>query len=153
MKENINKDANKIKKINTLNSKIKSVKSLKSEKSMKSSNSGAFKSSNKNKFLRKNETSIENLTKLVNKINRDMVIESIENTQKEMKDRASKVNQKMARGVSTTGADGEEKNILLKKIEKKAQKKEEMNKIKMEEDLPYERIIHMKHEKEEKEKL
>ena len=152
MKENINKDANKIKKINSLNSKIKSVKSLKSEKSMKSSNSGAFKSSNKNKFLRKNETSIENLTKLVNKINREMVIESIENTQKEMKDRASKVNQKMARGVSTTGVDGEEKNILLKKIEKKAQKKEEMNKIKMEEDLPYERIIHMKHEKEEKEK-
>ena len=146
-------EKDKLKKVNTLGSKYKSVKSqksLKSEKSFKSSNSGIGKNtSTKNKFLRRNETSVENITKLVNKINREMVIESIENTQKQMKDRALNVNKRMKS--SGSGLE-EEKNALRRKIEKKAQKKEEMNKIKIEEDLPYEHEIRLKHEKIEKEK-
>ena len=140
---------NDLNKVNTQNNKINTIKSIISQKSIKSSNSGVQKNNaNKNQFLRRNETSAENLTKLVNKINKDLIFESIENTLKQLKDRAENVKHEMKHDES--GLE-EEKNALWKKLEKKAKKKEEMDKIKFEEDLPYEREIRMKKEKKEKE--
>ena len=69
MKENKNKEEN-LKKMNTL-------KKLKSIKSFKSSNSGK-NSTYKNEFLKKNETNVDIIKNLINKINRDLIFESVE---------------------------------------------------------------------------
>ena len=139
MKENKNKEEN-LKKMNTL-------KKLKSIKSFKSSNSGK-NSTYKNEFLKKNETNVDIIKNLINKINRDLIFESVENTLKQMKDRAQNVFNKPKETDSTYEG---EKNDIRKKLEKKAQKKEEMNKVKIEEDLPYEKEIRLKKEKKKRE--
>ena len=147
VKKKMNK--NELNKNNTLGSnKIKPMKSIKSQKSLKSSNSGNPKNyTSKNQFLIKFETSIEAIKKLVTKINREFIFDSIENTLKAMKDRAQNVNKAMDQNENTIE---EEKNNLKKKLEKKAHKKEEQNKLKIEEDLPYEKEIRAKKEKKEK---
>ena len=150
MKQNKNKDNKKseLNKVNTINSKAKSVKFYKSQRSLRSSNSGIGRSSNaKNQLLKRNETSIDNIRRLANKINKDLIVESIENTLKQIKEKAHNVNKKMKN--ENTEME-EEKDAIRKKIEKKAQKKEEMYKVKMEEDLPYEREIRKIKEKKKK---
>ena len=144
-KEGINNDLNKN---NVTNDKVNRMKSIKSQKSLKSSNSGLRKSSTiKNQFLKKTETTVENITKLMNKINRDLVKESIETTQKQIDPRSHKTLKQSK--IEENDTEGE-KNVLWKKIQKKAKKKEEQLKIKIEEDLPYEKAIRKK--KEEKER-
>ena len=145
----IKETKNDLNKVNNQNSKLNVVKSIKSQKSIRSSNSGIPKNIiNKNQFLKRNETSVENIAKLVNKINKDLIFESIENTLKQIKYRAKNLKQELKPDES--GLE-EEKNALWKKLEKKAQKKEEMDKIKFEEDLPYEREIRTKIERRKKE--
>ena len=146
----INKDNKKseLNKVNTINSKAKSAKFYKSQRSLRSSNSGFGRSSiTKNQLLKRNETSIDNIRRLANKINKDLIVESIENTLKQIKEKAHNVNKKMKN--ENTEME-EEKDAIRKKIEKKAQKKEEMYKVKMEEDLPYEREIRKTKEKQKK---
>ena len=150
MKDAKNKEGkdNDLKRVNTQGNKLKNIKSLRSQKSLKSSSSGLPKNNSlKNQFLKRNETTVENLAKLVNKINRDLVKESISNTLKQIKERSHNVNKKMKIGDSSIE---EEKNALRKKIQKKAQKKEEMLKIKIEEDLPYESEIRKRKERKKK---
>ena len=142
------KTNNELKKINTMGSKLKTIKSYKSQKSLKSSNSGIPKAStSKNQFLKKNETSVEVINKLMMKINRELVTDSLENTLKHMKERAKNVNKVMSNNGNTIET---EKNEIKLKLEAKARKKEDANKIKMEEDLPYEKEIRNKKEKKEK---
>ena len=142
------KTNNELKKINTMGSKLKTIKSYKSQKSLKSSNSGIPKAStSKNQFLKKNETSVEAINKLMMKINRELVADSLENTLKHMKERAKNVNKVMSNNGNTIET---EKNEIKLKLEAKARKKEDANKIKMEEDLPYEKEIRNKKEKKEK---
>ena len=150
MKQNKNKDNKKseLNKVNTINSKAKSVKFYKSQRSLRSSNSVFGRSSiTKNQLLKRNETSIDNIRRLANKINKDLIVESIENTLKQIKEKAHNVNKKMKN--ENTEME-EEKDAIRKKIEKKAHKKEEMYKVKMEEDLPYEREIRKTKEKQKK---
>ena len=150
MKQNKNKDNKKseLNKVNTINSKAKSVQFYKSQRSLRSSNSVFGRSSiTKNQLLKRNETSIDNIRRLANKINKDLIVESIENTLKQIKEKAHNVNKKMKN--ENTEME-EEKDAIRKKIEKKAQKKEEMYKVKMEEDLPYEREIRKTKEKQKK---
>ena len=88
MKQNKNKDNKKseLNKVNTINSKAKSAKFYKSQRSLRSSNSGFGRSSiTKNQLLKRNETSIDNIRRLANKINKDLIVESIENTLKQIK--------------------------------------------------------------------
>ena len=68
-------------------------------------------------------------------------------TLKHIKDRSHNVLKKVEANESTA----EEKNALRKKLERKAQKKEEMFKIKYEEDLPFEKEIRKRIEKKKKE--
>ena len=84
------------------------------------------------------------------KINREIVYDSIENTLKSMKDRAKNVTHAMNQNETTIET---EKNEIRLKLEKKAHKKEELNKIKLEEDLPYEKVIRNRNEKRRKKLL
>ncbi len=124
------------------------LKNVKSIKSLKSPNSGIDKNNSiKNDFLKRNEATLENIKKLINKINRDLLFGSIENTLKNVKDQAQKSfhitkdNDSIFEG---------EKNDIRKKIEKKAKKKEEMTKVKIEEDLPYEKEIKVEERENDK---
>ena len=138
-----------LKKVNTKDTKLKSVKSFRSQKSLKSSNSYMGKNSvNKNHYLKRTETSIENIRKLMNKINHDLIAESVDNTLKQIKERSHNVLRKVK---TDDNNPEEEKNALRKKLEKKAKKKEEMLKIKIEEDLPFEKEIRKIKEKKRKE--
>ena len=139
MKENKNKEEKIIKK----NATLKNVKSI---KSFKSSNSGIGKNNSiKNEFLKRTETTVDTIKKLINKINRDLIYESVENTLKDIKDRAKNVFNNKPKD-NESAFEGE-KNDIRKKIEKKAKKKEEMYKVKIEEDLPYEKEIRRRKEK------
>ena len=85
-----------LKKVNTKDTKLKSVKSFRSQKSLKSSNSYMGKNSvNKNHYLKRTETSIENIRKLMNKINHDLIAESVDNTLKQIKERSHNVLRKV----------------------------------------------------------
>ena len=139
MKENKNKEEKIIKK----NATLKNVKSI---KSFKSSNSGIGKNNSiKNEFLKRTETTVDTIKKLINKINRDLIYESVENTLKDIKDRAKNVFNNKPKD-NESAFEGE-KNDIRKKLEKKAKKKEEMYKVKIEEDLPYEKEIRRRKEK------
>ena len=74
----------------------------------------------------------------MNKINHDLIAESVDNTLKQIKERSHNVLRKVK---TDDNNPEEEKNALRKKLEKKAKKKEEMLKIKIEEDLPFEKEI------------
>ena len=153
MKNEQHKDGNVMKKAYNeyLRKKTnKSDKTVKTSKSFGSVNSRfAKESSRRNQtFLRKKETTRGNVLKLLDRINKDLIKESIDNTLKQIEERTKVLYQKIKSDYNTFE---EEKNELRRKLKKKAKKKEEMVKIKLEEDLPFEKEEREKKEKKEKE--
>lgn len=86
---------------------------------------------NENKFL------IEELKKLVNKINKELIKDSIDRTQKNIKEKTINISKK----IHKVGQEDKDRSELRKKLEKKGKKKLEFYQIIMEEDLPYEKDI------------
>ena len=140
----------------TRQSKTKTLKGLKTMRSIRSTNSNIKKnntggySSLKNN-TKNNETLTENIIKYMNKINKEMIKDSIDNTLQKLKERQKKVVQNHAK--ENNNQEDEERNALRRKIEKKEQKKLLMNQIKIEEDLPFEKEIRIKNEKRMKETI
>ena len=143
------KDNENIDKINTTQSKGKALKTVKSIKSInsniKKNNTGGYNALK----CKSNESLSDNIIKLINKINKELIKDSIDNTIKYMKER--KTNLKKLRNENDNKED-QERNLLRKKIEKKEKKKMMMNQIIMEEDLPYEKELRKLKEKQIKEK-
>ena len=102
--------------------------------------------SNNYNSLKKNikidDSMIEEVKKYIFKINKELVKDSIDRTQKFIKDKTNNITKK----IQKFGEDDKEKNDLRKKLEKKGKKKAEFYQIVMEEDLPYEKEIRMKNE-------
>ena len=143
------KEAENIEKINTTQSKIKTNKSIKSTNSnIKKNNSGGH-SSLKNNSKYTDEVNKNNILKMMSKINPEMVKDAINNTLETMKKRKETVNQVTK---APENKEEEERDALRRKIEKKELKKAQMNQIKIEEDLPYEKVIRKINEKRKKEK-
>ena len=141
------KDNENIDNINTQQSKIKTIKSIKSTNSnIKKNNSGGYTALKNN--TKKSDTNCENIIRFMNKINKEMIKDSIENTLKKMNERKYSINKKE---VDIQTKEDEERNALRRKIEKKEQKKILMNQIIMEEDLPYEKEIRKLKERKKKE--
>ena len=141
------KDNENIDNTNTQQSKLKTIKSIKSTNSnIKKNNSGGYTTLKNN--TKKSDTNCENIIKYMNKINKEMVNDSIENTLKKMNERKTNINKKEK---DTQNQEDEERNALRRKIEKKEQKKLLMNQIIMEEDLPYEKEIRKLNERKKKE--
>ena len=136
-----------IDKINTHQSKIKTIKSIKSTNSnIKKNNSGGYLALKNN--TRSNETITENIIKYINKINKEMIKDSISNTIKSMKARKNDMKNKKE---DNENKEDQERNALRRKIEKKEQKKMLLNQIQIEPDLPYEKEIRIIKEKRKKE--
>ena len=135
-----------IDKINTQQSKLKPVKSIKSANSnIRKNTSGgytALKTNTKNSIG-------ENIIKYMNKINKEMVKDSIKSTLEKMNQRKMAINNQNV--IKNPNPEDEERNALRRKIEKKEQKKMLMNQIVMEEDLPFEKEIRKSNEKRRKE--
>ena len=94
-----------------------------------------------------NELQIQDIKKIMSKINKDLVKDSIDRTLKFIKTKTINIIKEMQKGVQ----EDKDKNDLRKKIEKKGRKKMEFYQIVMEEDLPYEQEIKkLKEEKESK---
>ena len=145
------KENENIEKINTSQSKPKGLKSL---KSLRSTNSNIKKNNslgytNLRINSKNNEIFTENILKLINKINKEMVKDAINNTLNKMKEKKNKVKENKKK---IENQEDVERNALRKKIEKKELKKMKMNQIIMEEDLPFEKEIRKKNEKKKKEK-
>jgi len=145
------KENENIEKINTTQSKPKGLKSL---KSLRSTNSNIKKNNslgytNLRINSKNNEIFTENILKLINKINKEMVKDAINNTTNKMKEKKNKVKENKKK---IENQEDVERNALRKKIEKKELKKMKMNQIIMEEDLPFEKEIRKKNEKKKKEK-
>ena len=86
----------------------------------------------------------------MNKINKEIINDLIENTLKKMKERKLEINKNVTE--QEKNPENEERNALRRKIEKKEQKKMLMNQIIMEEDLPFEKEIRKINEKKRKER-
>ena len=78
----------------------------------------------------------------MNKINKEMIKDSIDNTLQKLKEKEKNVIQNHSK--ENNNQEDEERNALRRKIEKKEKKKLLMNQIKMEEDLPFEKEIRIK---------
>ena len=152
MKNEQNNEGNAMKKTYTEYTRKKTNKSdktVKTSKSLGSSNSRLGKvSSRRNVFLKKKETTRGNVLKLLDKINKDLIKESIDNTLKQIEERTKDLYHIIK---SDNNNLEDEKNELRRKLRKKAKKKEDKIKIKLEEDLPFEKEEREKKEKREKE--
>ena len=87
-----------------------------------------------------NKEIAENIRKYIIQINREIVKDSIEKTQKIIKERTNNITKK----IQKFNKDDKEKTEFRKKLEKKGKKKMERHQIIMEEDLPYEKEIKLK---------
>ena len=94
------------------------------------------------KNMKINDSMIEEVKKYIFKINKELVKDSIDRTQKFIKEKTNNITKK----IQKVGEDDKEKNDLRKKLEKKGKKKAEFYQIVMEEDLPYEKEIRTKNE-------
>ena len=89
------------------------------------------------KNLKINESLVEEVKKNIFKINKELIKDSIDRTQKYIKEETNKITKK----IQKIGDDDKEKNELRKKLEKKGKKKAEFYQIVIEEDLPYEKDL------------
>ena len=96
-----------------------------------------FSSLKKNIKINENKVLIDELKKLVKKINKELIKDSIDRTQKFIKEKSINISKK----IHKVGQEDKERSELRKKLEKKGKKKIEFYQIKMEEDLPYEKAI------------
>ena len=96
-----------------------------------------FSSLKKNIKINENKFLIEELKKLVNKINKELIKDSIDRTQKNIKEKTINISKK----IHKVGQEDKDRSELRKKLEKKGKKKLEFYQIIMEEDLPYEKDI------------
>jgi len=96
-----------------------------------------FSSLKKNIKINENKFLIEELKKLVNKINKELIKDSIDRTQKYIKEKTINISKK----ITKIGQEDKERSELRKKLEKKGKKKIAFYQIEMEEDLPYEKDI------------
>ena len=96
------------------------------------SNYSSLKKNNKN-----NDTIIEDIKKFIDKINKELVKDSIDRTQKFIKDKTNNISKQ----IQKVGQEDKDKTELRKKLEKKGKKKLEFYQIVMEDDLPYEKEI------------
>ena len=144
------KDINEnIDEINTQQNKLKQLKSIKSTSSnIKKNNTEGYTALKNNT---KNSNSIaENIIRHMNKINKEIVNDLIENTLKKMSERKLEINKNVTE--PEKNLEDEERNALRRKIEKKERKKMLMNQIIMEEDLPFEKEIRKINERKRKER-
>ena len=86
------------------------------------------------------EQTIENIKKYILKMNDEIVRDSIEKTQRFIKEKTNTITKK----IQKIGESDKEKTELRKKLEKKGRKKMERHQIIMEEDLPYEQELKLK---------
>ena len=84
-----------------------------------------------------NESLVEEVKKHMFKINKELVKDSIDRTQKFIKEKTNNITKK----IQKIGENDKVKTDLRKKLEKKGKKKAEFYQIVMEEDLPYEKEI------------
>ena len=84
-----------------------------------------------------NDSIVEEVKKYIFKINKELIKDSINRTQKFIKEKTNNITKR----IQKVGENDKEKNELRKKIEKKGKKKAEFYQIVMEEDLPYEKEI------------
>ena len=149
-KDNENIEQNYTRQSKTKTQKLKTIKSIKSTNSnIRKNNSGGYSFLKNN--TKNNESITENIIKYMNKIHKEMIKDSIENTLKKLKERKDNImknNEKV-----NNNQEDEERNALRRKLEKKEQKKLLMNQIKIEEDLPFEKEIRRKNEKKMKETI
>ena len=144
------KDNENIDKTNTQQSKSKALRAVKSIKStnsiIKKNNTGGYSALKNNT---KNDDSIsENIIKLINRMNKEIIKDSINTAQKKLKEKIDII--KTGKKKEEETQEDQERNALRRKIEKKEKKKMLMNQIIMEEDLPYEKEIRIAYEKKKK---
>ena len=83
------------------------------------------------------ESLAREVKKYIFKINKEIIKDSIDRTQKFIKEKTNNITKR----IHKVGQEDKEKNELRKKMEKKGKKKAEFYQIIMEEDLPYEQEI------------
>ena len=129
--KNLNNNINN-KIINKINNNIHQNQTITNNFKRNLTNTNGMK---KNTF--NTDSVIDEIKKLTFKINKELVKDSIDRTQKFIKEKSNN----LAKLIQNVNQDDKEKNELRKKIEKKGKKKMEFYQIIMEEDLPYEKEI------------
>ena len=149
--EQKDKDNENIDKTFTQQSKLKTIRTIKSYKSqnseIKKNNTGGYTPLKNN--TKNSESVSENIIKLMNRMNKEILKDSINNAQKKLIEKIEIIKKGKKKEEEETQEDLE-RNALRRKIEKKEKKKMLVNQIVMEEDLPFEKEIRLANEKKKK---